>query len=65
MLIMQVALLPLLEFVTNYDIHNYTWQRKNKKILNLEFHQGSMHIKHRQLALAIFTPKSKLMSKEV
>ena len=44
MLIMQVALIPLLEFVTNYDIHNNIWQQKNNKIFILEFHQGSMHI---------------------
>ena len=43
MLIMQVSLIPLFKFVTNYDIHNKMWQRKDNKNFNLEFHQGSMH----------------------
>ena len=43
MLIMQVALIPLLEFVENHDIHHKIWQWKNNKNFNIEFHQGSMH----------------------
>ena len=41
---MQVALIPLLEFVTNYDIHNKIWKWKNNTNFIIEFHQGSMHI---------------------
>ena len=43
MLIMQVALIPPLKFIINYDIYYKMWQWKNNKNFNLEFHQGSMY----------------------
>ena len=44
MLIVQVALIPLLEFVTKYDIHTRVNAAEITKKFILEFHQGSKHI---------------------
>ena len=61
MLIMQVALIPLLEFVTNHDIHNKIWQWKNNKKFQPRIPPRFHACQHRLLGLAIFTSKFKLI----
>ena len=61
MLIMQVALIPLLEFVTTYDIHNYIWQWKTK-IFKPRIPPRIQAHQHKRLGLAILPQNRSMMS---